>query len=153
MKSLMIAALVGAQIAAAAAPVQAAELSAAEAPRSQEIGTFVGARLRVPLDGSRGAARATLTAAPTLRSVAASGEGRTRIGEGLEFGIQGQEVRFNLAGRPVSRLVQGGEPPAGGRQNVSTVGWVAIGVGAVALTAFLLYGLCLSGEICNMDDE
>ncbi|HEX8643568.1 MAG TPA: hypothetical protein VF702_06600 [Allosphingosinicella sp.] len=153
MKTLTMAALIAAQIAAVAAPAHAAEIVAAEPPHSQQAGTFVGARLRLPLDGERREPRATLTAAPTLHSVQPSGASRMRIGQGLEFGVQGRELRFDLAGQPVSRLVEGRDAPNGPRSNLSTIGWVAIGVGVVALSAFLLYGLCGSGEICDVEDD
>lgn len=152
MKTLTIAALVAAQI-AAAAPARGAEIVSAEAERSHRTGAFVGARLRLPLDGEQRRPRATLTAAPTLHSVRPNGETRTRIGQGLEFGVEGQQLRFDLAGQPVSRLVAGGEAPGGPRKNLSTVGWVAIGVVVVAVGVFALYGLCGSGEICDVDDD
>jgi len=153
LKPLTAAALVAAQIAATAMPAYAAEIVGAEAPRSQQFGTFVGARLRVPLDGTSRSPRATLTAAPALHSRDRTGENRLRIGQGLEFGLQGEKLRFDLAGHPVSSLAQGGPSPGGPRSNVSTVGWVAIGVGVVAATVFTLYALCGSGEICSTDDD
>lgn len=152
-KHLSAGALIAAEIAATAAPAQAAEIVGAEAPRSQQFGTFVGARLRVPLDGASREPRATLTAAPTLHSFDARGGQRLRIGQGLEFGVQGERLRFDLAGQPISRLAEGGPSPEGRRSNVSTVGWVAIGVGVVAVTVFTLYALCGAGEICSTDDD
>jgi len=133
-------------------PARAAEIVSAEPPRSQQTGTFVGARLRLPLDGETRTPRATLTAARTLHSVQPSGEARMRIGQGLEFGVQGSELRLDLAGRPVSRLVQGGDAPGGPRSNLSTIGWVAVGAVVVAVGVFALYGLCGSGEICDVED-
>ncbi len=153
LKTLTAVALVAAQITATTMPAQAAEIVGAEPQRSQQFGTFVGARLRVPLDGVRREARATLTAAPTVHSASVSGEHRLRIGHGLELGLQGADLRFDLAGRPVARLAESGGTPEGGRNNVSTVGWVAIGVGAVAATLFALYALCGAGEICSTDDD
>jgi hypothetical protein len=153
MKKLAIAALVAAQLGSAAAPARAAEIVSADPAATHRAGTFAGARLIVPLDGARRAPRATLTAAPTLRSTQPNGESRLRIGRGLEFGFHGEELRFGLAGRPVSRLVQGGDAPHGTRSNVSTVGWVAIGVGVIALTVVGLYVLCGTGEICSTDDD
>lgn len=153
LKPLTAVALVAAQIAATAMPAHAAEIVGAEAPRSQQFGTFVGARLRVPLDGARREPRATLTAAPALHSRDTAGENRLRIGQGFEFGIEGENLRFDLAGQPINRLVEGGSSPNGRRNNVSTIGWVAIGVGAIAATVFTLYALCGSGEICSTDDD
>ncbi len=152
-KPLSAAALVAAQLATAATPAYAADIVGAEAPRSHQFGTFVGARLRVPLDGKHREPRATLTAAPTVHSANASGEQRLRIGQGFEFGVQGADLRFDLAGRPVAQLADTGPSPEGRRSNVSTIGWVAIGVGAVAATVFTLYALCGAGEICSTDDD
>jgi hypothetical protein len=70
--------------------------------------------------------------APTLRSASSDGRVQTRFGEGLElgFGRSRQGVALSLAGRPLTgsdrNLPQN-------RVGVSTLGWVAIGVGAVAL--------------------
>ena len=153
MNRLIIAALIAAHVAAVAAPARAAEIVSAEMPRSLETGTFVGVRFRLPLDGARRVPRTTLTAAPALRSTQSNGESRLRIGRGIEFGLDGEEVRFDVGGQPVSRLVAGGEAPDGERRNISTVGWVAIGVGAVVVTVFALYALCGSGEICSVDDD
>ena len=152
MKKIAIAALIAAQV-GAAVPAHAAEIPGAEPPRNHETGAFVGARLTMPFGAKNRSPRASLAAAPVLRSTTPSGEARTRYGAGLELGLRGEQVRFDLGGRPVSALVQGGEAPGGERRNISTVGWVAIGVGVVALTVFALYAACGSGEICNVDDE
>ena len=153
MKTLTIAALVAAQIAAIATPAQAAEIVSAEMPRSLETGAFVGARLRLPLDGARRAPRATITAAPALRSSRPNGESRLHIDRGIEFGLDGDEVRFDLAGRPIGSLVERGEAPGGPRQNLSTLGWVAIGVGVVVVAAFALLESCRAGDICGSDRD
>jgi len=153
MKALTIAALVAAQVTAVAAPARAAEIVSAEMPRSLETGTFVGARLRLPLDGARRAPRATVTAAPALRSTQPNGDSRLHIGRGIEFGLDGDEVRFDLAGRPVGSLVRRGEAPGGPRQNISTLGWVAIGVGVVLVATFALFESCRAGDICGSDDD
>jgi hypothetical protein len=50
-------------------------------------------------------------------------------------------------------LAQGPVQPDGNRLGMSTIGWVAVGVGVVAISLFALYGLCGSGEICNTDDD
>ena len=150
---MLAAALVAAQIGSAAAPAFAAEIPGAEPPRSHETGAFVGARLSLPFDGERQAPRARLAAAPVFRSTQPNGESRTRIGRGLEFGLEGEEVRFEIAGRAAASLVQGPAGPGSDRRNVSTVGWVAIGVGVIAVTVLSLYVLCGTGEICSTDDD
>lgn len=153
MKKLTIAAVLAAQMLTAAQPALAADLTDT---RAQRTGAFAGFRLRLPLDGEAGRQpiRAGLTVAPTFQTESRSGEVRTRFGEGLELGISGDRpVRLSFAGTPVSRLAQGPAGPDGQRAGVSTIGWVAIGVGVVAVTLFALYGLCGSGEICSTDDE
>ncbi len=153
MKKLTIAALLAAQLLTASQPALAAHLTDAEA---QRMGAFAGLRVRLPLDGAADARqiRAGLTLAPTLQSQSRSGEIRTRFGEGLELGIAGDRpIRLSLAGTPVSQLAQGPAGPEGQRAGVSTVAWVAIGVGVVAVSVFALYGLCGSGEICSVDDD
>ena len=149
----MIAGLIGAQLIGSTQPALSAELSDPQAPR---LGAFAGLRLRVALNGERNRepVRAGLTLAPTLQSQGRSGEIRTHFGEGLEFGVNGDSpLRLSLAGTPVSRLAQGQAGPDGQRAGVSTIGWVAIGAGVVAISLFALYGLCGSGEICSVDDD
>ena len=138
MKKLTIAAVLAAQMLTAAQPALAADLTDT---RAQRTGAFAGFRLRLPLDGEAGRQpiRAGLTLAPTFQTESRSGEVRP--------------VRLSFAGTPVSRLAQGPAGPDGQRAGVSTIGWVAIGVGVVAVTLFALYGLCGSGEICSTDDE
>jgi hypothetical protein len=153
MKKMTIAALLAAQLMTSAQPALAADLTDTQA---QRMGAFAGFRVRVPLDGAADtrAARAGITLAPTLQSQSRSGEVRTRFGEGLELGTTGDHpVRLTFVGTPVSRLAQGPAGPDGQRAGVSTIAWVAIGVGVVAISLFALYGLCGSGEICSVDDE
>jgi len=153
MKKLTIVALIAAQLGAVAAPARAAEIVSSDPPRSHRTGAFIGARLHLPFDGRRHPPRAALAAAPTQHSVLPNGERRLRIGRGVEVGLDGPDVRLEIGGRPASRLVRGGDAPDGSRTNVSTVGWIAIGVGVVAATVFALYALCGSGEICSTDDD
>ena len=133
MKRLTITALLGAQLAVAAQPALAAGLAET---RTHQPGAFAGLRLHVPLDGNarQRQIRAGLTLAPTLHSRTAGGESRLHIGEGVELGVSGRgPVRLSLGGTPVSRLAPGGTGPDGQRLGVSTLGWVAIGVGAVVV--------------------
>jgi len=148
MKNLTIAALVAAQIPASAQPALAADLAS-----HQEIqgGAFGGVRLRVPLGGRArdNRVRAGLAFAPTVSSRGQDGAVRTRIGEGLELGITGREpVRLSLAGMPVSRLAQGGSGPDGGRLGISTLGWIAIGVGAAIVIVVGAAAICVSDHDC-----
>jgi hypothetical protein len=147
----MMAALVGGQLSIAATPLHAAELIAVEQPGGrQQLGAFAGARLHMPLDGRRRErARVALTAAPTLHVMQSSGERRARIGEGLELGGgAGNRLQLGYAGRPVSRLVAGAEGPDGQRRNISPIGWVAIGVGALALLYVAAIGICTEAVEC-----
>ena len=118
--------------------------------RETETGTFGGVRLRIPFGGSaREPVRAGITFAPTTRTDHQDGRVRTRIGEGLEFGMVGREpMQFSLAGTPVNRLVQGGSGPDGQRLGVSTIGWIAIGVGASLVILVAATALCASDHDC-----
>ena len=151
MKKLMIAALLGGQAMTAALPVHAAELTES---RSREMGAFAGLRVRVPLDGQaqRRQVRAGLTLAPTMHNRTLNGESRMRMGEGLELGLVGDEpVRLSVAGTPASRLAQGSAGPDGRRLGISTLGWIAISVGVIAVTVVALTKLCADGEICGSE--
>ena len=134
MKRLMIAAVLAAQLVAAAQPAFAAELTDTT---TRQVGAFGGMRVRVPLDGRAGEQRirAGLTLSPTMHSRDLRGHSQLRIGEGLELGVNGGDrVVLSLAGTPVSRLAQGPAGPDGGRAaGVSTVGWIAIGAGVLVL--------------------
>ena len=151
MKKIAITALIVAQT---ASPAAAAELIDARAD-SVRPGAFAGARLRISLDsGPRERVRAGLTLAPTRHVLRTNGSNRLRFGEGVELGSGergGPQVL--VAGQPIRHVVEGGGAPEGARSNMSTVAWVAIGVGVLAVGAFLLYGLCGSGEICDTEDD
>ena len=141
MKTVTIAALIAGQT-LAAAPGFAAELE--EAP-NQQLAAFGGLRVRVPLDGSSSQRRirAGLALAPALHTRSIGGDTRLRIGDGLELGLaENKPLRLSLAGRPVSRLGQDLAGPDGRRMGVSTVGWIAIGVGVAAVV--VLGGIALA---------
>jgi hypothetical protein len=95
------------------------------------MGLFAGSRLRIAL-GHRGSerVRAGIAIAPTLHRMGDGGS-RLRIGEGLEYGLTDRRSpAVAIAGYRISELQRF---PKGPHQNVSTVGWVAIGVGVVVL--------------------
>ena len=147
MKKLTIAALLAAQL-TAAQPALAAELVTQEAP---QMGAFAGARLRVPLGGEREQRRlrAGLTLAPTMHVRDSAGSERLRFGEGLELGITGREpVRLSFGGTPVNRLGQRGTGPDGQRLGISTLGWIAIGVGAAIVIVVGAAAICASDHNC-----
>ena len=77
---------------------------------------------------------------------------RTRFAKGVEFGFAGDETpRLSLSGVPVSRLAEGRPGPDGRKMGVSTLGWVAIGVGVLAAGFFTMVQLCADGEICGSE--
>lgn len=137
MKTLMIAALLGAQMLTAAIPAAGAELDRHAAP---QMGAFGGLRVRLPLDGdrSRRQLRAGLAIAPTTHSRTADGETRLRIGEGLEFGVRGRApARLSLAGQDLRRLAAQGEEDEDG--GVPTWALVAGGVVLVLGAGVLVF--------------
>ena len=154
MKSLAIAALLAAQIMVAAQPAFAADFGDDRTASTQRHGAFAGARMRVPLGGPAGQkVRGGLTMAPVLQGRQADGRVRTRFGEGMEFGLSGRDrIALTIGGTPVSQLSRG-TGPDGRKMGVSTVGWVAIGVGVVAVTLFAAFVLCRDGEICGSDRD
>ena len=158
MNKLVIAALLAGQW-STAAPAAAAEFDRHAAP---QMGAFGGLRVRLPLDGDvqQRQLRAGLALAPTVHSLAINGEARMRMGEGLEVGITGrQPVRVMLAGQDVRRLgaaqqTEDEEEERGG--GPSTLGWIAIGAGALilvtAVAGFIVVDDildCDSGEDCT----
>jgi len=151
MKKIIIGALIASQIGLAAQPAMAADLTSDRTSVAQRQGAFAGARLRVPLGGSKSnKIRAGLTVAPLVQGRSNSGEIRTRLGEGLEFGIAGETRKpaLSFAGTPVSQLAQGKAGPAGAKKGVSTIGWVAIGVGAVLVSLVAITAICLDDSDC-----
>ena len=138
MKSLLIPVLVAAQLLPSATTAAAAAELAAE-PRQVEtrMGAFAGARLRIALGGEkRERVRAGLAVAPALHIQ--DGALKLRVGEGLEYGLTDRRApALSLAGRPLADL---GRAPDGPRQNVSTLGWVAIGVGVVVVVGVGVLG-------------
>jgi hypothetical protein len=148
MKALTAAALVAAQI-LAAAPATAAELpDAPRAPGATRVAGFAGARLHIPLGARRGAEqpRLGLALAPLRRTAPESGEAKLRFGEGVEFGLVGHE-------RPALRVAgyrmgpDGGlKGPDGRKLGVSTIGAVAIGATVVLVGAAAIALLFRSDE-------
>lgn len=130
MRKLMIAALLAGQ---AATPAVAADLVDTRSENVRQ-GAFAGARLRISLDReARERVRAGVTIAPTRHDVRSDGTARLRLGEGLEFGATERGApALTLAGQPVRDLAAP-VGPAGTSRNISTIGWVAIGVGVVAV--------------------
>lgn len=134
MKKLTIAALAAAQL--MTQPAMAAELGDERGAVAARQGAFAGARFRVALDGTGARkAQAGLTLAPMLHGRQADGRTVTRFGEGMELRLTGGETRPKLAfgGRTLAQLTEGRQGPDGRKAGVSTLGWIAIGVGVAAV--------------------
>jgi hypothetical protein len=153
MKKVILCALVAGQLVIAAQPALAADFAENQDVRA---GVFAGVRLRMPLgaDPQRRGLQAGLTLAPTSRATAMDGRSLTRFGEGLELGFGARRpLTLNLAGTPVNRLGirPDGRAPGGQRQNVSTLGWIAIGFGTLVVAVGIGTAV-LAHEISKNDD-
>lgn len=147
MKMVTIAALIGAQLLAAAQPVMAAEL---ETNADQRMGAFGGLRVRLPLGGNvrDRNLRAGLTLAPALQSRVASGESRLRIGEGLELRVRGREpMRLMIGGRDVRGLAA--REDGDGRRGIPTGALIAAGLVLVTIAGVVFVAVALE----NADDS
>jgi hypothetical protein len=148
MKKLMIAALIGAQL-AAAQPALAVE---SDGSAERRMGMFGGLRVRLSFGGNAGAERlrAGLAFAPAMHSRLANGESRLRIGEGLELGFRGREpVRFSLAGQDLRRLSAQGNERAERRRGVPTGALIAGGIVLVAVAGVTWIALELEASDDN----
>jgi hypothetical protein len=148
----MIAALAAAQIVAAAQPAFAADLGE-RGTVAQRQGAFAGARLRIPLSGSRaGKAQAGLTVAPILQGRQADGSIRTRFGEGVELRMTGERgPQMAFGGRSLAQLTEGRTGPDGRKMGVSTIGWIAIGVGVAAIIVVAAGVACQETNCTNSE--
>jgi hypothetical protein len=144
MKLIAGAALISAQL--LAQPVWAADLPSDRVAGPSEVATFAGARLRVPLGGGREKARAGLALTSTFRGAT----GQLRFAKGAELGFAGDEaaIRLTLGGTPVSQLAQGRDGPSGRKHGISTLGWVAIGVGAAVIIVVAAAAACVDDDDC-----
>jgi len=150
MRSLMLPLLVAGQLAAAAQPALAAELEPDEQTR---VGMFGGVQLRLPIGGDARTQRPSfaLGVAPMTRSQRLDGSSRMRIGEGLQLRLRPQEpVEMRFAGTRLDRIgiAPHGQAPDGPRAGVSTLGWIAIGVGAALVIVVAAGALCASDSDC-----
>jgi len=141
-----------------AQPTAAAELAGEQRTR---MGAFGGFRIQLPLGarGARDVPRAGLAFGPVQQSRSSDGASRTRLGEGLMIGFGGGErgARVTLAGTRLDRLglVQNGRAPEGGqRAGISTLGWVAIGVGAAVVIGLAGTYLWIDDAVaCRADED
>ena len=104
MKVFLIPALVLAQL--PLTPAGAASIDDAPAAgQQQQMGTFTGARLRVPFGGEKaGQAQIGLGIAGVARSRALDGRSEMRFAEAAELGFSGRRLALSVGGKPVSRL-------------------------------------------------
>jgi len=123
-----------------AMPVQA--MAAQYDGSDTRMGTFAGARFQVPL-GAKTASkpRAALAIAPTMSRISGGAIVRTNIGEGIALNFGGKPT-LTLAGIPADQAL--GLVPSKGadtkqKLNLSTGGWIAVGVGSLAIGVGLVY--------------
>ena len=117
-------------------------------------GAFVGARLTI--GGKTGRAQATLAIAPTQSRISQSGMSRTRIGEGIALSLAPRATpTLTLSGVRLDTafdLRPDGDLDRGKKLGISKGGWVAIGVGTVALVVGGLYLYADHLTDCNEDE-
>jgi hypothetical protein len=105
-------------------------------------GTFVGARLQIAFGGKQASKpRAALAIAPTLTSISDGASVRTSIGEGIALNF-GRKPTLTLAGVRADQalgLTPSKDVDARHKLGVSTGGWIAIGVGVVAVAGGLYF--------------
>ena len=141
MKRMVMASLVAAQI-VAVQPAAAAKLTEDRAETPQR-GGFAGASLRIPLGERSGPVRAGLAIAPLSRS---RETGAVSLRPGLEMGLSGAgQLQFAAGGRDVTLDQKR-------RAGVSTLGWVAIGAGAL-LVVTAIAAASAYAEIIDCDDD
>ena len=117
-------------------------------------GAFVGARLTI--GGKTGRAQAALAIAPTQSRISQSGMSRTRIGEGIALSLAPRATpTLTLSGVRLDTafdLRPDGDLDRGKKLGISKGGWVAIGVGTVALVVGGLYLYADHLTDCNEDE-
>ena len=137
----------------AASPVQAGGWS--RQGGETRPGAFVGARLQVPLGGSvRSTPRAGLTLAPTQSRISRDGYIASRIGEGVALDLTERKPTITLAGVRADRalgLTAADTANTESRQRISTGGWIAIGVGTVAVAGLIGFALWVDAVEDNSD--
>ena len=101
-------------------------------------GAFIGAQFKMSFGGqARPQPRTQLTLAPTRSSLSNSGQVTTRIGEGLALDFTSKaKPTLTLAGTRVDTALH---PQHGRRLGISDTGWVAIGLGVVAVAGGLYF--------------
>lgn len=110
--------------------------------RTAEVrpGAFVGARVKLPLDKrTKRKPRAELAIAPAQSRISSRGFVSTDVGEGFGLGLSpGFRPTLTFAGERADRMLRmqsGGDVGSNKKLGVSDAGWVAIGVGVLAVAA------------------
>lgn len=105
-------------------------------------GAFFGARVKMSLGGqTRSRPHAALALAPMQSRISSGGTVRTHIGEGVALKI-GAKPTLTFAGARADQVLGIGSSKgidAKRKLGVSTGGWIAIGVGAVAIVGGLYF--------------
>jgi hypothetical protein len=146
-------------IALAAVPADAAGGGLEAAASGTRPAAFVGVRLTASSGRHQAATpRASLVMAPMSYRRADSGTiDRSRIGEGLALNFTGSgKPSLTLAGMRADRIgafATRSTRHSGARSNLSTGGWIAVGVGTVAVLAIGLYAFAEHVEYCEEEDH
>ena len=154
MKVILIGALVLAQL--PLAPLGASSIEEAPAAGRQQMGTFTGARLRVPFGGeSAGRAQIGLGVAGVARSRFFDGRTEMRFAEGAELGFSTGGLGVSVGGRPVtSRLgAQDGEDQDETEKERGPSTWGIIGMVAGGVLIAGGIGLALFVDAVNDASE
>lgn len=137
MKKLLAAAVLSASALSPASAASGADIEDGRTADPAAFGAFAGARLRLPLGGGD-----SPKAGLALTNVRFDNSGVRRFSKGVELGFSGAgKLQLSIAGQRLDRLGMqpAGRTPEGQRLGVSTVGWVAIGVGVAAVVGGLLF--------------
>ena len=147
---------IAAALALVAVPAHAAEdpgLTLHEGPgNARQVGMAAQASLTIPLGGASSADTAvpslSLRAGPSLTrsGPTVSVRDRTRVAPLAELALRPRHsTTLSLAGRPLAAsyaspaLREAAGPPDGPRQNLSTLGYIAIGVGVAVIVGGILF--------------
>jgi hypothetical protein len=105
-------------------------------------GTFAGARFQIAFGGKQASKpRVALAIAPTMTRISDGAGVHTSIGEGVALNF-GRKPTLTLAGMRADQafgLAPSKEVNAEHKLSVSTGGWIAIGIGAVAVAGGLYF--------------
>ena len=119
-------------------------------------GTFVGARFQIAFGGKQASKpRAALAIAPTMSRISDKGGVRTTIPEGVALNF-GRKPTLTLAGVRADHalgLTPSKDVDAKHKLGVSTGGWVAIGVGVIAVAGGLYMAHAIYKYEHDPDDD